>query len=118
MKRVATACLIAASLVGLAAQEIYKVGNGVSAPVVLKEVKPDYTEEAKRAHVEGNVVLQIVVTAAGDVTDVKVARSLDDTFGLDKQAVAAAKQWKFKPAMKEGKAVAVQVMVELWFTLK
>jgi TonB family protein len=118
MKLLAIAVLVAASLIPVAAQEVYKPGNGVSLPTVVSEVKPDYTDEAKRARIQGNVILDAVVNSDGSVTDVKVARSLDDTFGLDKQAVNAAKQWKFKPGMKDGKAVAVRVMIEMTFTLK
>ncbi len=56
--------------------------------------------------------------ADGNVGDVKVVRSLDTTYGLDQQAVNAAKQWTFKPGTKDGKAVSVLVTIELRFTLK
>jgi TonB family protein len=59
-----------------------------------------------------------VVLADGNVGDVTVARSLDTTYGLDQQAVNAAKQWTFKPGTKDGKPVAVRVNIELKFTLK
>jgi TonB family protein len=118
MKLVAVACLLAASLAPLAAQEVYKVGNGVSAPVALRQVKADYTQEAQAQRIEGAVTLDVVVTADGGVGDVKVAKSLDSVFGLDKAAVTAMKGWKFNPAMKDGKPVAVQVTVLITFTLK
>jgi protein TonB len=85
---------------------------------VVREVKPDYTAEAKAAHIQGNVLLDTVVLADGNVGDVKVARSLDTMYGLDQQAINAAKQWTFKPATKDGKPVAVRVHIELRFTLK
>ena len=100
------------------AQEVHNPGNGVTLPIVVHEVKPDYTPEAKSAHIEGNVVLGAVVLADGTVGDVKVVRSLDTTYGLDQQAVNAAKQWTFKPGTKDGKAVSVFVTIELKFTLK
>ena len=100
------------------AQEILKPGNGVTLPVVVHEVKPDYTAEAKAARIQGTVLLGAVVLANGDVGDVKVARSLDTMFGLDQQAIDAAKQWTFKPGTKNGKPVAVLVSIELTFTLK
>ena len=100
------------------AQEVFQPGNGVSLPTVVSEVKPEYTPEAKRAHIEGNVIVDAVVLADGKVGNVTVARSLDSTFGLDQQAVKAAKQWKFKPGTKDGKPVAVRVSIELTFTLK
>jgi protein TonB len=118
MKLFAAICIVAASLIPVAAQEVYRPGNGVTTPTVVTEVKPDYTDEAKRARIQGNVILDTVVNSDGSVTDVKVARSLDEMWGLDKQAVTAAKQWKFKPGMKDGKAVAVRVMIEMTLTLK
>jgi TonB family protein len=110
--------LVATALAPLAAQEVYKVGNGVSAPVAIRQVKADYTPEAQAQRIEGAVTLDVVVSADGGVTDVKVAKSLDSVFGLDKAAVTAMKEWKFKPGMKDGKAVAVQVTVLMTFTLK
>jgi TonB family protein len=110
--------LVAASLVSLAAQEVYKVGNGVSAPVPIRQVKADYTQEAQAQRIEGAVTLDAVVTADGAVSDVKVAKSLDSVFGLDKAAVTAMKEWKFRPGTKDGKAVAVQVTALITFTLK
>jgi len=100
------------------AQEVLTPGTGVTLPVVVHEVKPDYTPEAKAARVQGTVLLATVVLADGSVGDVTVARSLDTTYGLDQQAVNAAKQWTFKPGTKDGKPVAVRVNIELKFTLK
>ena len=118
MKLLAAACLIAASLVPVAAQEVYKAGNGVSLPVVVTKVNPQYTEDARNARIEGSVVLNVTILANGSVSDVKVARSLDTTFGLDQQAVKALQQWTFKPGQKEGRPVAVNIDVAMTFTLK
>jgi protein TonB len=111
-------CVLGAAVAAMQAQEVFNPGNGVSFPTVVKEVKPDYTPEAKAARIQGNVLLATVVLADGSVGDVTVSRSLDSTFGLDQQAVKAAKQWVFKPGMKDGKPVAVRVNIELTFTLK
>lgn len=100
------------------AQEVFRPGSGVTLPVVVSEVKPDYTPEAKAARIQGTVLLDAVVLADGNVGDVMVARSLDTTYGLDQRAVDAARQWKFKPGTKDGKPVAVRVSIELKFTLK
>ena len=110
--------IVAASLVSLRAQQVYKVGNGVSAPVPIRQVKANYSQEAQAQRIEGAVTLDVVVNADGGVSDVKVAKSLDSVFGLDKAAVTAMKEWKFRPGMKDGKAVAVQVAVLITFTLK
>jgi len=108
---------IAASLV-VAQETIYTPGDGVSLPKVVKKVDATYTQEAKDAHIEGTVELSTVVRGDGTVGDVKVTRSLDTTYGLDGQAVAAMKQWTFEPGTKDGKAVAVRVAVLMTFTLK
>jgi periplasmic protein TonB len=113
-----TVCVLGATVAAIQAQDVFQPGNGVSLPTVVKEVKPDYTPEAKAARIQGNVLLETVVLVDGSVGDVTVSRSLDSTFGLDQQAVRAMKQWTFKPGMKDGKPVAVRVHVEMTFTLK
>jgi len=113
--------LLALALVALAGAQdstVYTPGTGVSLPQVVKQVKADYTDEAKQNRIEGKVGLEVIVNADGAVGDVKVVESLDTVYGLDKNAVAAMKQWQFKPGMKDGKAVAVRVRVEMNFTLK
>ena len=95
---------------------VYKPGNGVSAPVLIKEVKPQYTPDAMRARVQGTVPLECVVKADGRVGDCTVTKSLDD--GLDKEAVKAAQRWVFEPGKKDGKPVRVQISLELTFTLR
>src|SRR4051812_27334663 len=101
-----------------AQQTVYDPGNGVTLPQVVKEVKPEYTREAMDAHLEGSVIVGLVVQKDGSVTDAKVTRSLDPTYGLDKAALKAAEQWKFKPGTKGGEPVAVRISVELTFRLK
>ncbi|HEV8348308.1 MAG TPA: energy transducer TonB [Vicinamibacterales bacterium] len=99
-------------------QSVHKPGNGVTLPVVTKQVKAVYTQQAMDARIEGTVGLEVVVKSDGMVGDVKIARSLDPTYGLDDQAVKAMKQWQFKPGTKDGTPVAVQVDVMINFTLK
>jgi protein TonB len=101
------------------AQEIVQLpAEGVKMPVIVTEVKPDYTPEAKKARIQGLVELSVVVNADGTVGEVKVTKSLDEKYGLDQQAVNAMKQWLFTPATKDGKPVAVRVTVEMTFSLK
>jgi TonB family protein len=117
-------CLVAMMAAGLAAQSpalakkepVYKPGPGITTPVVLRETKPAYTRAAMEAKIQGTVPLQCVVTPKGTVRDVKVVRSLDP--GLDAEAIKAAEQWTFTPGKKDGKAVAVQVDLEMTFTLR
>jgi periplasmic protein TonB len=96
----------------------YRPGNGVTTPVVLREVKPQYTSDAMRAKVQGAVQLECIVRTDGTVGDVKVVRSLDPVFGLDLEAMKAARQWRFRPGMRQGEPVAVLVVIELTFTLR
>ncbi len=96
----------------------YRPGNGVLPPRVLREVKPQYTAEAMRAKVQGSVWLQAVVLQDGTVGDVRVVRSLDSTFGLDQEAIKAARQWRFVPGTRFGETVPVLVVIELTFNLR
>lgn len=96
---------------------IYRIGDeGVKAPSIIREVKPKYTADAMRRKVEGTVEVDAVILADGTVGDVTVKRSLDPD--LDEEAVRATKQWRFRPGTKDGNPVAVQVFIELTFTLK
>jgi len=113
-------CLVAGPVVASArqAQEntIYKPGNGVTGPVVVKEIKPQYTADAMRAKVEGTVTLEGVVQPDGVMGEVRVTKALDP--GLDQEAIKAVKQWRFKPGLKGGEPVAVRVTLEMSFTLR
>jgi TonB family protein len=93
----------------------FRVGGGVSAPRVLYDPDPQYSEEARKAKYQGTVVLWLVVDPQGRAQYVKVARSLG--MGLDEQAIAAVKTWKFEPAQKDGHPVAVEINVEVNFRL-
>ena len=97
----------------------YRVGQtGVKMPRVVREVKPQYTPDAMRANIEGSVILECVVQPDGTIGDVRVVRSLDAVFGLDDEAVKAAKQWRFLPGMRDDVAVPVAITIELLFTLR
>ena len=96
----------------------YRPGAGISLPEVINEVKPAYTAEAMRAKVQGVVWLECIVMPDGTVGSVKITKSLDPVFGLDEQAIAAAKKWRFKPGMRQGQPVPVIITIELTFTLR
>ena len=97
---------------------VFRPGNDVAPPRVLREIRPEYTSEAMRARIQGTVWLDVVVLPDGTVGDVTVSKSLDNVFGLDSQAVAAARQWLFSPGMRLGEPVAVLVTLELFFNLR
>jgi periplasmic protein TonB len=96
----------------------YRPGNGVTIPQLVREVKPSYTADAMRAKVQGTVWLECVVMPDGSVGKVDVIRSLDSTFGLDQEAIKAAKQWRFRPGTRFGEPVPVLITIELAFTLR
>jgi len=116
MKLLLTLALVV--FAGVQDTAIYEPGKGVSLPQATRQVKADYTEEAKANRIEGAVFLDVVVLADGAVGEVKVAKSLDSIYGLDANAVKAMKKWEFKPGTKDGKPVAVRVHVEMTFSLR
>jgi protein TonB len=79
-------------------------------------VKPQYTEEARRRGIEGDVVLEIVVRADGSVGQVTVMQRLGA--GLDQRAIEAVRQWRFSPARRFGTPVDVLVEVAVEFKLR
>jgi TonB family protein len=87
----------------------------VSAPRIISDPEPEYSEEARKAKYQGVCVLWLVVGPDGRPRDIRVARSLG--LGLDEKAIEAVKNWKFEPALKDGKPVAVQINVEVNFHL-
>jgi len=94
----------------------YRPGSGIEAPKLLQEVRPLYTEEARRRNIQGAVALEIVVTRDGRVSDVRVVRGLGA--GLDQKAVDAVRQWKFSPARLRGTPVDVVANVSVDFALR
>lgn len=95
------------------AGELRPIGGGVSAPVLLSAPEPEYSEEARSAKVNGEVIVHLQVEEDGSVSHVYVVQSLGS--GLDEKAVEAVQQYKFKPALEAGKAVAVEMKVKVQF---
>lgn len=94
----------------------YRPGAGITPPGLLREVRPDYTEEARRRNLEGEVVLEIVVRSDGSVGSLRVLQGLGG--GLDQRAVEAVRQWRFSPARRHGTPVDVLVEVAVEFRLR
>lgn len=94
----------------------YRPGSGITAPELLREVKPEYTQEARRRSIEGDVVLEIIVRRDGSVGNVKIMQGLDA--GLNQRAVEAVRQWRFAPARRYGTPVDVVVEVAVEFKLR
>jgi periplasmic protein TonB len=94
---------------------VFRVGGGVSAPKAIYNPDPEYSEEARKAKYQGTCVLSLIVGPDGKPRDIRVARSLG--LGLDEKAIEAVNQWKFEPAQKDGRPVAVAINVEVQFRL-
>jgi TonB family protein len=98
--------------------DVYGVGSGADNPRVLYQVKPQYTAQAMRVKIQGEVLLECVVESDGTVGRIRVLRSLDSMFGLDQEAIKAARQWRFAPARLKGRPVAMRVTIGIAFALR
>lgn len=118
---VALALVLGASLVAPASAQDpvkpYTPGPGVTNPTLLFEEKPKYTQDALRAKIQGVVEIEAIILADGTVGDVRIHKSLDKVFGLDLEALAAARKWRFTPAASNGKPVPFKVIIQLEFRL-
>ncbi len=92
-----------------------RIGGGVSAPVPISMPDPEFSEEARKAKVAGNVLVYLWVDQNGNPTHVRVIRGIG--MGLDEKAMEAVRQYKFKPARKDGKPVTVEMNVEVNFQI-
>ena len=104
---------------GPGAGDVHTAGvGGVSDPTLIREVRPNYTTDAMRAKIQGAVLMEVVVLADGtvDPRQIRITHSLDP--GLDREAIAAVRQWRFRPSLLLGRPVACRVLVELAFTLR
>jgi TonB family protein len=94
----------------------YRPGSGIEPPRLVREVRADYTEDARQRGLTGDVVLEIVVRVDGSVGDVKILQGLAG--GLNDRAVQAVRQWRFTPARRQGIPVDVIVEVAVEFKLR
>ena len=97
------------------AGRVYRVGAGVSAPAVIFQEQPRYTDAASKAGIDGSVLISLVVGEDGVPRDLRVTRALDP--GLDQNALDAVRKWRFRPAQKDGQPVAAQSTIEVSFHL-
>ena len=95
---------------------LYRPGSGITPPRLLREVKPDYTEDARQHGIKGEVVLEIVVRRDGSVGDIRLVNGLG--YGLNERATAAVRQWRFSPAQRRGVPVDVLAEVAVEFRLR
>lgn len=93
-------------------------GSGATSPRLIRQVPPQYTSEAMRARIQGVALVRCIVRTTGAPTDCEISRSLDSTFGLDQEALKAARQWQFMPGTLSGERVNVPVVIEMTFSLR
>ncbi len=94
---------------------LHRVGGGVSAPVVLFAPEPQFSDEARKAKVSGNVLVYLQVDEKGRPTHIRVLRGIG--MGLDEKAIEAVSQYRFKPAMEDGRPVAIEMNVDVTFNI-
>jgi periplasmic protein TonB len=94
---------------------VMSVGGGVSAPQIIHSVDPQFTDQARQADYQGTVSIQLIIDSQGNPQNVRVVRHLG--MGLDEKAMEAVRQYRFRPAMYQGHAVAVQMIVNVDFHL-
>lgn len=92
-------------------------GGDVPEPELLYRVEPDYPEAARRARVDGFVLIQAIVSKTGDVIDIKVLQAPAAKYGFAEKAVEAVGKWKFKPSIYKGKPVNVRIRFAVEFNL-
>jgi TonB family protein len=100
---------------GNAGGGLERIGGGVSEPKLVYSIDPEFSDEARRNKYQGKVIVSIIVDVQGNPQNPRVVRALGE--GLDEKAIEAIKQYRFKPAMKNGKPVPVMMNVEIDFRL-
>jgi protein TonB len=96
----------------------YRPGNGVTPPVPIRRAQPSYTSEALRARAQGVITVECVVEPNGECGEMRVVHAFNPPFGLDQQALDAARRWRFRPGTREGDPVPVVVNLELEFNIR
>ena len=103
------------SATGETSADTFRIGNGVTQPAITHKVEPGYSEEARKAKLQGHVQISCVIGANGKPRDFRVTRSLG--LGLDEKAVDAVTAWIFQPATKAGQPVNVYATIDVTFHL-
>jgi protein TonB len=103
------------AVAGVAGTKRLKVSGAVRPPNKLVDVKPTYPDDAKAAHIEGVVILGVVIGEDGSVIDTTVLRSIP---ALDQAAIDAVSQWEFEPTQLNGEPVEIEMTITINFTLE
>ena len=94
---------------------VFRTNELTSRVRVLSKPEPQYSEEARRDHITGTVILSVIFSRTGQVTNIRAVQSL--CCGLTERAIAAAGQIRFAPATKDGKPVSTRMQLEYNFNL-
>jgi TonB family protein len=94
---------------------VFHVVGGASKPIAIYSPDPQYSDEARRARLQGRVEIELIIDEKGVPQNIQVLKSLG--LGLDEEAIKAAGKWRFKPGMKDGKPVAVIAFLDIGFHL-
>jgi periplasmic protein TonB len=92
---------------------VYRAYGNVTTPLLIQSVEPGYTEAARNAKISGTVLVNLIVEPNGNPSHIRVVRGLG--MGLDEKAIQAVQQYKFKPGIKNGKPVRVELNISLNF---
>ena len=95
--------------------ERVKVSSGVSSGLLIKRVNPIYPSDARAAYIQGTVILRAEISKAGDITDLEL---VDGPIELAGSAVAAVRQWKYKPYLLLGQPVTVDTQIQINYQLR
>jgi len=94
-------------------EPVYELGPGITPPRVTKQVNPKYSESSRGVRVTGLIRIEVIVSSDGAPKNPRVIKGIEDE--IDRAAVEALKQWRFAPARKDNKAIAVRVVIEIEF---
>jgi protein TonB len=97
------------------AETVYRAGNGVTAPILIHRVEPEFSEEARKSKYSGTVVIRAEIDSKGHPRNLHLSRRLGQ--GLDEKALDAVSQWLFRPGTKNGRPVTVSALIEVMFHL-
>lgn len=100
---------------GLPGTSSTAIGRSIAPPVLIFQVDPEFSEEARKAKYQGTVLLAIDVDASGHPANIRILQGLG--MGLDEKAIQAVSQWRFRPGLQNGKPVATPATVQVNFRL-
>ena len=111
MRLIYLACVLAGTLFAQSPDPV-PISRDVH-PTLVSSADPEYSEQARHKKINGTVTIGLVVDTEGNPVNVHVINGVG--YGLDEKAIEAVKQYKFKPAMKDGVAVATKLNIEVNF---